>query len=607
MADGQGMRAIRLLALLLAIGMPMAAPAAPAGLDCADAAAQQLRACLRRVTAATRKCFRRAGRPCTAADVGRIRTLHRTESRIAGACRAPDAVSGAGHGALLDAGALGARLREACDAHDQSLTARAFGGPQGVVRAAASASAAGCLDTAAKTAARLVDRALRLRSRCVMQIRRGRGCDADAVEAAIDTEASRAADTIAAACADLRGLVALDVGEFVARARAQERCLVPAVFGDAGPFALDCGPRPSIPVAPRATPTQVVLDESVWGTRCGNGSPYAFWYRLAPEGAPADRVVVYMQGGGVCIGADDCPDVPAGRFTATDNTLITGGIMSNTSADNPYRDWTKVYLPYCTQDIHVGGGRTTVFPGVTVHRYGGVNVRAALRYVRDVLWTELDATTADGYRPERVRAIFSGGSAGAFGAVYHYHWMLDDLRWPRTTSVPDAGLGLGNGSLNGVAGIGILIVGDNSWGARSLLPPYCDEASCAVVPTIAQASAHRLEMLPEQQILHVSNQVDATQSSTTRFPSLRSWIDALRLSYCQHRGRRGIHYFLPALSDRHTLMVGANYTVAAAGEPLNAWLGGLIDDPAGMRDRVDEGSLVASHGVMPFPCALDPL
>lgn len=600
------MRTAAPAALVLALLVPMPAPAADPGTACSQAAARQVRSCLRLVTAASRKCFRLAGRPCTNGDAHHVRPLENMAARIAGRCAAPGAVAGAGHGPLLEGDALASRLREACAGHDASLVARTFGGPKGVVRAAADAGGQACLDTAAEEAAHLVDRAFRLRSRCLKRLRHGRACDVPALEASIDDEAARTTVALTAACPDLRALIALDVAQYVARAREQERCLVPAVFGGSGAFDLDCGPRPSLPMAARATPTRVILDEAVWGTRCGDGSPYAFWYQLAPEGAPADRVVVYMQGGGVCIEDDDCSAVSPGLLRALDNTLPTGGILSSTSASNPYRDWTKVYLPYCTQDIHIGGGRTSVFPSVTVHRYGGVNVRAAMRYVRDVLWAELDATTPDGYRPERLRAVFSGGSAGAFGAVYNYHWVLDDLRWPRTASVPDAGLGLNNGSINGVVGVGILITDDNTWGARSLMPPYCDEPVCAVVPVMAEASSHRLEAFPEQQILHVSNQVDTTQSSTTRFQNLRTWIDALRLSYCRSRGLRGIHYFLPALSNRHTLMVGASYTGATSlGTPLNVWLGGLIDAPAAMADRVEEGDLVALHGAMPFPCTLD--
>ena len=69
-----------------------------------------------------------------------------------------------------------------------------------------------------------------------------------------------------------------------------------------------------------------------------------------------------------------------------------------------------------------------------MQRFGAVNVRAALRYVRDVLWRELDPTTPDGYRPDRIRVLFGGFSAGGFGTLYNYHYVLDDLQWAHTAA-----------------------------------------------------------------------------------------------------------------------------------------------------------------------------
>ena len=120
--------------------------------------------------------------------------------------------------------------------------------------------------------------------------------------------------------------------------------------------------------------------------------------------------------------------------------------MSTDPTINPFSDWTMIFLPYCTQDVHIGGGRQSIFSTITVNRYGAVNVRAALRYLRDVLWSTLDTTTAGGYRPDRLTVLFGGESAGAFGVSYNYHYLLDDLRWIHTTAAPDSGLGLDNGT-----------------------------------------------------------------------------------------------------------------------------------------------------------------
>ena len=141
---------------------------------------------------------------------------------------------------------------------------------------------------------------------------------------------------------------------------------------------------------PLATPTQVILDSATWGSRCGDGSDCAFCIRLAPAGQPVSRVVVFLQGGGSCVDGPDCAPTPADLFEAQSDTLPNVGIMSNTAATNPFRDWTKVLIPYCTQDGHVGGGVVNAFPEMTVYRYGALNVRAAMRYVRDMLWASMD-------------------------------------------------------------------------------------------------------------------------------------------------------------------------------------------------------------------------
>jgi hypothetical protein len=100
-----------------------------------------------------------------------------------------------------------------------------------------------------------------------------------------------------------------------------------------------------VPVPPRDTWTQVVLDEATYGTRCGDGSPYAFWLRLPPTGSPSEKVVVDMQGGGVCVFESDCASASAGLFSATDDFHPTTGILSTSAAVNPFSDWKNTSTP----------------------------------------------------------------------------------------------------------------------------------------------------------------------------------------------------------------------------------------------------------------------
>ena len=290
----------------------------------------------------------------------------------------------------------------------------------------------------------------------------------------------------------------------------------------------------------------------------------------------------------------------------------TSGIMSNDPMVSPFANWTKVYLPYCTQDVFIGGGAISDFPSVTVQRSGAVDTRAALRYVRDVLWRELDATTPEGYSPDRIRMLFGGTSAGGFGTLYNYHYVLDDLQWAHTAAWPDASLALDNGELLGIANLGVLLISAGpplGWDALAYLPPYCFATNCGVGPVLYAATAPRLKAVPEQQFLVLSNQVDDTQVGTTFFPDLVTWINTMRQSYCDTMGTNGLHYFLPAItasthviSTREALYTGQ----AVDGIIMRDWLAGAITSPNSVVDAVEEGTLVTDYpGVNAFPCDIN--
>jgi hypothetical protein len=232
-----------------------------------------------------------------------------------------------------------------------------------------------------------------------------------------------------------------------------------------------------------------------------------------------------------------------------------------------------------------------------------------MRYLRDVLWTALDTSTPEGFRPDRLTVMFAGESAGAFGVDFNYHYLLDDLQWAHTTAVPDSGLGLDNGQALGVLGLGIIAQSPApplGWNTRALQPPYCLAPNCAIGPVLQAASAPRLKAVPQQQILNVSNQVDSTQVGTTFFANTAAWTNALRTAYCGLQGTPGIRWFLPAQpTSVHTLLrTNSRFTgLLAGGVSPATFLDDAFQDPDGVIDRVDEGTLVADiPGVLPFSC-----
>jgi len=591
-----------------------AAWSADAAVVCESTAAKSLSTCVKKISAADRKCYLATGAACSTSDKKVTKALAGLETKIAKKCPSDTVVQDAGYGPMLTQQALVDRMKGACTAEVSSLAARSFGGPHGAALGTASAEGRDCLETTHKQGAGYLTKSAKLQSKCVVKTRKGGACDLAKTTSKIDALAAKAEQTVAEACEPAAGLstvVAVGHTDFVARTGAQGRCMTATSHADATPLSLDCGPRTAIATPSRGTYMQVTLDESEFGTRCGDGSPFAFWIRLAPEGYPVENVVVHMQGGGVCIFEADCASRSADLFEALSDPPATSGIMSNDELVSPFANWTKVYLPYCNQDVFIGGGTTSDWPSVTVHRYGALNVRTAMRYVRDVIWRELDQTTTEGYRNDRPTTLFGGTSAGGFGTLFNYHWMLDDLQWPHTSAWPDAALSLDNGEVLGIVGLGALLISNSppfGWSAQPYLPPYCFSNTCAAGPTGYVAHAPRLKAVPEQQFLILSNQVDDTQVNTTFFDTEVEWINTARQSYCDTAGLNGIRYFLPAITaSTHVIATRESLytTYSVDGEIMRDWLGGAMSTPDGVVDRVEEGTLTTDiPGVAAFPCTL---
>ncbi|MEO8602292.1 MAG: pectin acetylesterase-family hydrolase [bacterium] len=577
----------------------------PDAAGCERAAASGLAECISERSAVLASCYQSGGHICASDDQASADVFALLASTVAAACPDAATVHAVGYGDQFTPAGLTTRLQEACSAESAALAVRSFGGPQGASIGAADATGRSCIAAAHQAGVTLLHDALASYNACLDN----GACDAGAVADHIAALQLNAENAIAAECTSLQSLIALDVPSFSDRASAQARCLTAIAHPDTAPLSLDCGPREALPETPRGQYVQVVLDEATYGTRCGDGSPYAFWIRLAPEGSPVDQVVVGMQGGGVCVFEDDCATRPADLFESLSDQPETTGPLSNDAEISPFANWTKVYLPYCTQDVFIGGGATSNFASITVERFGAVDVRGAMRAVRDILWRDLDQTHDGGYTPDHVRTLFGGFSAGGFGTIYNYHWVLDDLQWAHTAAYPDAGLALDNGQPLGVAALGALVVSDTppfGWGARNFLPPYCFATNCGVGPILLEKTSPRLKAVPEQQMLILSNQVDQTQVDTTYFANIPDWVNALRASYCATHALPGIQYFLPAITESTHVISTRNeiYT----GHPVDGvimrdWLASGFTSPDTITDQIEEGTLVTDiPGVEPFAC-----
>jgi len=571
-----------------------------ASASCAATAPEALSSCVAAYGAATASCYVTDGGACAADDAGTAGALADLESAVRASC-------GDGDFGALSSDALAGRLRNACASEASSIAWRTYGGPQGVVWPKADAAARQCLTSAHEAVRDLVSDSLGAIAACL----RDESCTQAALAAERAGLIAAARAEVEAACPDLAPLIALDAPTYVARASRQAECIAAVSHEDTNGLDLGCGPSAAEFDAPRGEWVRIPVDRVRWNAQCGDGSDYSFWVRLAPEGAPLDRVIVGLQGGGVCLFEADCAarQVSApGLFTAADDEPLGLGIASNDPAESPFADWTKVYLPYCNQDVFAGGGVVENLGSVSVPRYGAVNLRAAIEMVRNVIWQKMDAEGGAGFRPDELVALFGGWSAGGYGTLYNYHWLLDDLQWPRTAAFPDAGMALDNGSIVGVRGLGPVKI--PAWGARNNLPPSCFDGDCAVGEVIFNSIAPRLRQVPEQQMLVIGNQRDQTQQNDAFFDDGAFFIDTMRGTYCRTKQLNGIHWYLTSTSDRSVHVVSLRpefWSGVVAGESMRDWFRHAVEDPDTLQSRAEEGAFQAAvPGVAAFPCAVAP-
>jgi hypothetical protein len=175
------------------------------------------------------------------------------------------------------------------------------------------------------------------------------------------------------------------------------------------------------------------------GAICRDGSPLGIYVRYGT----VNKMLAFFEGGGLCFSSHFCDHNPANVhqfFSAdpqTEGQTIGGslgyltsppilqqpsasGIFDTTKAENPFKDWNQVYIPYCTGDAHFGTiddgkvddysggmpspGTSTNNPGY--HFVGYANTQKIAGHLA-ATFKNLDF------------ALLTGSSAGGLGAVFN--------------------------------------------------------------------------------------------------------------------------------------------------------------------------------------------
>jgi len=301
-------------------------------------------------------------------------------------------------------------------------------------------------------------------------------------------------------------------------------------------------------------------------TICSRGSPYAFFVQ------PGDphRLMVFFQGGGACWNAKTCDDKGRNEYfkeaVGARERPSSTGIFDTTRSDNPVREFTKVYVPVCTGDVHLGDRTTTyVVPAsngegersFVIHHNGGANVDAALA------WTYAHVAAP--------RLIFvTGESAGSVATPFYAAVLAGHYPKARVVALGDAS--------NAYEPAGKATA---AWGVVARL--RAEKAFQSVDSTsLSQLGPFRLaaQSAPRIRFAVVNSVDDSTQAFYLR--SLDPKSPPVRVLIARHN--RELEQSMPDFHSytypgwMHTIIGKPGfYTTTVEGVRLRDWVAGLLD------------------------------
>ncbi|MFM7685232.1 MAG: pectin acetylesterase-family hydrolase [Actinomycetota bacterium] len=185
---------------------------------------------------------------------------------------------------------------------------------------------------------------------------------------------------------------------------------------------------------------------------CSDGSGFEFFVH---KGDPA-KVVFYLEGGGACFDPSTCgPDSKSFKRTVghdDDLADLKTGIFDFENPANPFADWSVVFVPYCTGDVHIGNATTDYGNGTIIEHKGYVNGTTALNATKDLF-------------PNATQLFVTGESAGSVPTPL-YAGLGRDLFPAATIKV----LADGSGAYPDIPGINAVI--GQFWGTMNAVPDW---------------------------------------------------------------------------------------------------------------------------------------
>jgi len=190
------------------------------------------------------------------------------------------------------------------------------------------------------------------------------------------------------------------------------------------------------------------------------GEPVDNSFRFYFKQGKSKNLLVYFNGGGACWDDATCvaslapSEVPGARpsynpsINEANSPEGAGGIFDDNNKRNPFKDWSKVFIPYCSGDIHIGTGEklysdvdgsVTGFPGapVLVKHHGFDNFLAVREWLKQNFATK--SRYRSGKKNKKIKKLLvTGSSAGGYGATLNFPYLQSTFPKAESFMLADA-------------------------------------------------------------------------------------------------------------------------------------------------------------------------
>ncbi len=343
-------------------------------------------------------------------------------------------------------------------------------------------------------------------------------------------------------------------------------------YGGGGAAACpSAGPFAGAPIdSPRGEWTWI----DVPGAKCRDGSQTGFGIRRSTK---SNKVFLFLEGGGACFNTATCATSlhSFGKlpFSAWKRSLGKVGIFDDDNAENPVRDWTAVYVPYCTGDVHAGSADGVVVDGA------GDSPQYFMGFRNIGLFLQRLVPTFRGAE----QVLLTGVSAGGFGAAFNYDQVATAFCPTPVALIDDSGPPMADPYLTPC----LQRRWRETWRLDRTLPADCTECTGPDGGGVVNYATYLARKWPKARIGLISSVHDAAISTFFGFGSnecrlpvplsgdkYEAGLVDLRSSYMPKTGLWGT-YFVDSVM--HTYLYTGMYNTKVGGTKLTDWMRDMLE------------------------------